>query len=188
MSPAVLIPRPETLELVLWMENELQASNASICDIGTGSACIAISLAKKLPGATISACDKYPEALEIARKNAAEHQVKINFFESDILTDEISNFDVLVSNPPYIPLKESEQMSDLVLKNEPHHALFVEDHNALIFYERIIQLAQRNHSLCFFEIHEDLKAELEQMLYNFGLKFEFKRDMQDKFRMLKVQA
>lgn len=188
VNPSVLIPRPETLELVMWVEEELHKQQLSICDIGTGSGCIAISLAKRLPQAVISACDKYAEALEIAMENSQTIGAEVKFFHCDILNEEIANFDVLVSNPPYIPMKEQQKMSAIVLQNEPHTALFVEDHRPLLFYERIIALAQKNHSLCFFEIHEDLKVELEQMLHTFGLKYEFKRDMQGKFRMLKVQA
>jgi len=145
----VLIPRPETEELVEWViKEEEPATGYKILDIGTGSGCIAIALAKHLPEAEMFALDISDKALAVARRNAKENQADIRFFQYDILNDEpfpfsTLLFDCIVSNPPYITLKEKDSMAKNVLDYEPHQALFVPDENPLLFYERIAGFAHK---------------------------------------------
>jgi len=143
----VLIPRPETEELVEWViKEEAPAAGYKILDIGAGSGCIAIALAKRLPGAEIFALDISDKALAVARQNAAANQADVRFFQYDILNDEpfpfsSFSFDCIVSNPPYITMKEKAAMAKNVLDYEPHQALFVPDENPALFYERIAGFA-----------------------------------------------
>jgi release factor glutamine methyltransferase len=147
----VLIPRPETEELVEWIINKEKnpRTGYQLLDIGTGSGCIAIALAKHLPDAEIYALDISNEALEVARKNAQLNQADIHFFQHDILRSEpfafpfsALTFDCIVSNPPYITEKEKTAMAKNVLDYEPHQALFVPQENPLLFYERIADFAR----------------------------------------------
>mgnify|MGYP000895441852 CR=1 FL=1 len=131
-----LIPRQETEELVDWIINDVGNLSPSILDIGTGTGCIAISLAKKIKQSTVSTFDVSVEALNTAKTNARKNEVKIDFIEFDILkknTDFKKKFDIIVSNPPYVCEKEKEEMNDNVLKYEPHLALFVPDSEPLLF-------------------------------------------------------
>jgi len=143
----VLIPRPETEELVEWIiKEEAPAAKYKILDIGTGSGCIAIALAKRLPEAEVLALDISDKALEVAMQNAIANQANVRFFQYDILTDEpfpfsSLSFDCIVSNPPYITMKEKAAMAKNVLDYEPHQALFVPDENPALFYERIADFA-----------------------------------------------
>jgi release factor glutamine methyltransferase len=147
----VLIPRPETEELVEWIIKEEKSNLGKICnilDIGTGSGCIAVTLAKYLPEAEVFALDISQEALDVARQNAINNQASVHFFQHDILNNEpfafpFSNltFDCIVSNPPYIKLKEKTSMAKNVLNYEPHQALFVPDDNPLLFYDKIADYA-----------------------------------------------
>ena len=146
----VLIPRPETEELVEWIIKE-EKPPLQILDIGTGSGCIAITLAKHLPGAEVYALDISEKALDVARRNAVKNQVDVHFFQYDILKDEpfvfpfsTLIFDCIVSNPPYITPKERAAMAKNVLDYEPHQALFVPQENPLLFYERIACFAHRH--------------------------------------------
>jgi release factor glutamine methyltransferase len=188
----VLIPRPETEELVEWIINEnKEITPVKILDIGTGSGAIAIALAKAFPEAQIFAMDISPEALKIAKENAKENKVNIHFFEQNIL--EIKkldiNFDIMVSNPPYVREQEKKWMKKNVLDFEPSLALFVPDYNPLIFYENILELFINNRSdaKLYFEINEFLKTELENLLKKKGLnQFVFKKDIFDKWRMLRI--
>lgn len=136
----VLIPRPETEELVDIIYKENKNSSIHILDIGTGSGCIPVSLKCLIPSATISACDISQKALEVANKNAVKNKADVNFFIADALNlnDSLPKFDVIVSNPPYIKRSEEGQIHDNVKKHEPHLALFVEENDAIIFYKRII--------------------------------------------------
>jgi release factor glutamine methyltransferase len=170
----VLIPRPETEELIDLILHSIQPEKPlHILDIGTGSGCIAVSLAKYLPEAKIYALDISNEALEIARKNARLNKVEISFFKEDILTTSEKNswsqfqWDIIVSNPPYIVPHEKEQISANVLKYEPHQALFVPEEQPLLFYETIsdIGLKQlKKGGILFFETSALFGKETEQMI------------------------
>ena len=183
-----LIPRPETEELVQWV---LQEDFKSALDIGTGSGCIAISLAKQSK-ARLSALDFSKEALEVAKDNAKSNEVAIEFIHADIL-QKISlqeTFDVIVSNPPYVLESDKKFVHTNVLKYEPHSALFVLDKEALVFYNSITDFAQNHlneNGKLFFEIHEKKGDELLQMLKGKGFsKLELRKDMQGKDRMVKA--
>lgn len=209
----VLIPRPETEELVEWIINELkvksQKSKIKILDIGTGSGCIPISLAKNLLNAEIYAIDISSEALKTAKKNAELNKVTINFIETDILKTEslkdviasetqqslnseaasIPKFDIIVSNPPYVRNLEKQEIQPNVLKHEPHLALFVEDNNPLIFYDKIADLAKSHlteNGYLFFEINQYLGTETVDLLKSKGFsEIELKKDMFGVDRMTK---
>ncbi len=189
-----LIPRPETEELVEWILSGFPPSGArGILDIGTGSGCIAISLAKNLPNAKISALDISEEALKIAEANAKLNKVEVNFFQKDILAAETlpKKYDVIVSNPPYVRELEKKQMQQNVLKYEPHSALYVKDEDPLLFYRAISRLA-KNHlnpgGKLFFEINEYLAYEMTELLKAEGFKnIEIKKDIYGKDRMLKCK-
>ena len=175
----VLIPRPETEELVDWIVQKSkiknQESKIKILDIGTGSGCIAISLAKNLPNAEVFALDVSDKALATAQKNAELNQVTIQFIHQSILeTEDLGQqFDLIVSNPPYVRYLEKQEIKKNVLDNEPHLALFVEDNDALIFYRKIAQLAKKN--LCpngqlYFEINQYLGQEMLNLFQEMGFK------------------
>jgi release factor glutamine methyltransferase len=192
----VLIPRPETEELVSWIiENyKLQIPNSklSLLDIGTGSGCIAISLAKELGYAKVSAIDISSEALKTAQQNAQLNQVMVAFLEADVLTitELPQKFDIIVSNPPYVRELEKEQMHQNVLANEPHLALFVEDNNALLFYDKIADLAKNyltKNGLLYFEINQYLGKEAVELLKQKGFQhIELKKDAFGVDRMIKA--
>lgn len=193
-----LIPRPETEELVAWIIDEVKNNSnysnkqISILDIGTGTGCIPISLAKELNNAVISAIDVSEKALEIAKKNAIENQVNINFITKDILqtTNLNTQFDIIISNPPYVRNVEKKEINNNVLENEPHLALFVEDNNALIFYDKIADLAKNhlNKNGClFFEINQYLGQETSTLLKSKAFKnIELRKDIFKNDRMLKA--
>ena len=192
----VLIPRPETEELVYWILNEVQQGTRQerlrILDIGTGSGCIAISLAKNLPNAKVYALDISKKALQIAQQNAVDNKVDIVFLEADILSMEgfKDKFDVIVSNPPYVRELEKKEMKNNVLEHEPGLALFVSDGDPLIFYKKITLFAL-NHlktsGMLFFEINQYLGEEMKQLLEagNFS-EIELRKDMYGNDRMLKA--
>lgn len=172
-----LIPRPETEELVdlIVKENQNQSSEIKIIDIGTGSGCIAISLAKNLTNAKVSAIDVSEKALATATKNAEINQVEVDFILKNILeTDGLGEqFDVIVSNPPYVRMLEKAEIKENVLEYEPHLALFVDDNDALLFYRKIAQLAQKNltqQGKLYFEINQYLGKETLELLDNLGFK------------------
>ena len=199
-----LIPRPETEELVELILSNITTNDQlelvkgdhqfNILDIGTGTGCIAISLAKQLPNANVSAIDVSAKALEMANKNAQLNQVDIDFIENDILKicnselDSATKFDIIVSNPPYVRQLEKQQMQDNVLNHEPHLALFVEDENPLIFYRAITQFATKNlkpNGELYFEINEYLGKEMMAFLEEFGFKnIQLKQDFFGKDRMI----
>ncbi len=190
----VLIPRPETEELVDWIiaDNNLQfaVSDIKILDIGTGSGCIPVTLKKHLPQAQVSTLDVSAEAIAVARQNAMQNGVEVDFIEADILSFKSElKFDVIVSNPPYIRLLEQAEMHENVLANEPHLALFVSDEDPLIFYKAIANFAQTNLNpggRLYFEINEYLGEETVDMLDDKGFKnIELRKDMQGKNRMVR---
>lgn len=193
----VLIPRPETEELVACVVSEssrFKTFNTStkqttdkkqlkILDIGTGSGCIPISLKKQLPFAKISAIDISKEALTVAKKNAVLNNVDIHFILQDILKTVAldQHYDIIISNPPYVRELEKKELKNNVLKNEPHVALFVENDNPLIFYAKIAELAKNylnKNGLLFFEINQYLGTETIDLVNKKGLKnIQLKKDM-----------
>ncbi len=192
----VLIPRPETEELVHWILNDINKrvfkKPIKILDIGTGSGCIAISLAKSFPKANVSAIDVSDKALAIARKNAKTHRVDVNFYKTDILAvkDLKEDYDIIVSNPPYVRASEKKMMKNNVLKYEPHLALFVENEDPLLFYKKIITLAVnklRPEGALYFEINQYLSSEVISLLQkNRFLSNIVKKDIFNNDRMVKA--
>ena len=195
-----LIPRPETEELVAWIlevikEKRLKNKEAplSILDIGTGTGCIPISLAKNLEHVAISAMDISAPALQIAKQNADLNNVTINFLEQDILKMPAldQTFDIIISNPPYVRELEKTEMQANVLQNEPHLALFVSDDLPLLFYDKIASLAKKHLSkdgFLFFEINQYLGKETLALLANKGFtNMELKKDISNNDRMIKAQ-
>lgn len=195
VNESVLIPRPETEELVEWVLKQADSNKPiNVLDIGTGSGCIAISLAKNLPNAKVYALDVSAKALKIAKQNADLNDVKVAFVEVDILkagdggleTD--VKFDIIVSNPPYVREQEKDMMKPNVLENEPHLALFVKDENPLLFYEAITQFASNNlttEGQLFFEINEYLGNAMIDLLNDNFRNIELKQDIFKKDRMIK---
>ncbi len=192
----VLIPRPETEELVDWILQEADLdTEIRILDIGTGSGCIAITLAKNLPSANVLAMDVSPKAIEMAKENALINNVEVEFILADILNpieefDPELKFDIIVSNPPYVRKLEKSDIKKNVLDHEPHLALFVEDDDSLKFYKAISRFAVNNlnkNGLLFFEINEYLGNDLISLLK--AEKFqniELKQDLYKKDRMIKA--
>ena len=190
-----LIPRPETEELVDWIvateKKNDKKEKLTILDIGTGTGCIPISLKKNIPQAEVSAIDVSEEALKVAQKNALENKVAINFILQNILEieDLKQQFDIIVSNPPYVRNMEKQEIKKNVLAFEPHLALFVEDNDALLFYRKIAQLALKSltpNGLLFFEINQYLGKETVELLEDLGFKnIELKKDIYGNDRMIK---
>ena len=188
VNSSVLIPRPETEELVRLMLKE-DLDGKEILDIGTGSGCIAISLAKNLPNAKVSALDISKDALEIAKENAKSNNVDIEFINADIFEYKSEKkYDIIVSNPPYVLESEKMLMKQNVLNYEPEIALFVDDINALKYYESIIKFSLNNlnsQGQIFFETNENYKDELNKLAQNYEYNIiEFKLDINDKNRFL----
>ena len=197
----VLIPRPETEELCLWKPHPLpspKGDGAKILDIGTGSGCIAITLAAMYPKAKVTAWDISTEALEVARENARRNNVHVSFEQvdalhltSDILHQTSSLFSLIVSNPPYICNKERARMEDNVLKHEPHLALFVPDDDPLLFYRAIAQYSQKalkEDGWLYFEINPAYADSLWQLLSKLSYHdIEIKEDQYGKQRMIRAQ-
>lgn len=232
VTPDVLIPRPETEELINWILDEVgsqeknfksqipnsktlglkpQSSNLkpeaqnpklSILDIGTGSGCIAIVLAKHLPNANVYALDISEKALTVAKQNAELNQVTINFVQQDITASNVilslskylhnnEKFDIIVSNPPYVRDLEKGEIKKNVLANEPHLALFVEDENPLLFYDKIADLAKQQlnpNGMLFFEINQYLGKETRVLLEQKNYKnIQLRKDLFGNDRMLKAR-
>lgn len=212
----VLIPRPETEELVRWILEDLQDDTGlgpdaersrsvistthkdrslQILDIGTGSGCIAIALAKALPNAKVTAIDISEKALAVAQKNSVFNNVDVTFVKQDILDSQLApelelQFDIIVSNPPYVRQLERSQMQKNVLEYEPHTALFVPDNDALIFYDAIAQFAKKHlkkKGSLYFEINQYLGDETQALLnaHDFS-EIELRKDMFGNDRMLKA--
>lgn len=186
----VLIPRPETEELVDWVVKTVGGGRPRILDVGTGSGCIAVSLAASLPGSEVWACDVSEGALEVASLNAREAGAAVNFFRCDVLRSDAlpGFFDLIVSNPPYVRTSEKAGMRDNVLKYEPGTALFVDDADPLVFYRAIARLAARRlraEGRLFFEINEAFGTETADLLFREGFSgVELRRDLFGKPRMI----
>jgi len=196
-----LIPRPETEELVDWIIKEFSIQDAvfSILEIGTGSGCIPISLAKNLPKAQVTTVDVSKKAQQIAFENAKLNDVSINFVISDALqTEKLKSdlkhqkYDVIVSNPPYVRNLEKQEIKKNVLQYEPHLALFVADNEALIFYEKIGEYALKNlkpNGQLFFEINQYLGKETVSLLQELGFKnIELRKDLSGNDRMIRCEV
>lgn len=191
VSDAVLIPRPETEELVDWVATEV-GNRASILDVGTGSGCIAIALARAVKGSSVWALDISPEALAVARRNGAKYAPSVQFVEGDALSDFSvlfpEKFDAVVSNPPYIPDSDSALMRRNVTDYEPHTALFVPDNDPLLFYRSIARTARKilkSGGKLYFEIYESLAEEMKTMLRSEGYdEIVVREDFRGKPRMI----
>jgi len=187
-----LIPRPETEELVEWILASVPLNQPiRILDIGTGSGCIGLTLAKELPQSQVTLLDISAEALQVAQQNATSLGVQVNFIQQDILTltQLTTTFDVIVSNPPYIRQLEKVEIKKNVMDYEPHTALFVTDQDPLIFYRKIGELAFKNLQTggqLFFEINQYLGQEMVQLMNAIGFKnTELHRDLLGNDRMIK---
>ncbi|HEU0064679.1 MAG TPA: peptide chain release factor N(5)-glutamine methyltransferase, partial [Flavisolibacter sp.] len=207
---SVLIPRPETEELVDWLYNDIkdsglkifnhrekkadETSTLKIADIGTGSGCIALALKKLIPGAEVWGFDISDEALNVARRNGSHLDIRVDFQAVNFLDISQQKYlptvDVVVTNPPYVPLSDKDLMKDNVVKYEPHIALFVPDNDPLIFYKALIHFSRHRiheNGKMYMEIHEDLANQVINLLESEGYKsVELKKDMQGKNRMVKV--
>lgn len=189
----VLIPRPETEELVDWVITHCRfpLGSLAILDIGTGSGCIPVALKRRLRKASVTAIDISEAALAVAKRNAANLGADVEFMQLDILDTTAWNMlnpvDIIISNPPYIPENNKASMDTNVLDFEPHSALFVPDNDALLFYKAIVNFAKsglKPEGLLFFEIHEDLGPAVISLLESEGFSATLKRDMQGKDRMV----
>jgi len=192
VNPHVLIPRPETEELIRWIAEDCKESNNSILDLGTGSGCIAISLKKEIPHAIVHGVDKSISALNLAKKNAELNKIGVEFFAFDILNQEslgFMSFDLMVSNPPYVTLEDKKVMAKNVVDYEPHLALFVSEGDPLIFYRRIVDLAEGHlvkGGKIFFEINESFASEIRSLLTDRGFtSVEIRKDLNSRYRMAK---
>ena len=203
----MLIPRPETEELVDWIIQDHQGKSLNILDVGTGSGCIAIALAKHLPSCQVFAGDISREALEMSKKNAKHHHVQVNFIEMDIKDPRTSLFDnkrpsrrkdnsgfnsldILVSNPPYIPARDKNRLSKNITEYEPDLALFVESDDPLLFYRKILDFAAqalKPAGMIYAEIHENLHAEVGHLFLEYHYcDMQIRKDINGKPRMLKA--
>jgi release factor glutamine methyltransferase len=192
VSPAVLIPRPETEELVTEAITFLRSPGKStVLDIGTGSGCIPISIKKNLPGTVVSAIDVSEAALDIAKENAGTQETEIswqlmNFLDETLWTG-LARYDVIISNPPYIPENEKDKLHKNVTAYEPAQALFVADHQPLVFYEAIARFGMEHlaeEGKIFMETHEDYGAEVASHFNSIGYRAIVKKDLSGKQRMV----
>lgn len=191
----VLIPRPETEELVEWIISDCKfpIDELLILDIGSGSGCIPIALKKKLEKADVWSCDVSQEALKVANQNATALGVNVKFEELDFLNEKhrenLPSFDIIVSNPPYIPEKDKENMRHNVIDHEPATALFVPDNDALIFYKAIADFGKKHlikNGIMYMEINESFGNETSVLFQSRGYMTVLKKDMQGKERMIKA--
>ena len=204
----VLIPRPETEELVEWVVEEIRdkkleirnkevsqliTNYSTILDIGTGSGCIAVALKKELQNAEVFAVDVSEDALQVAKKNALDQNAVINFIQFDFLNEDVwptlPIFDVIVSNPPYIPEDEKNKLAKNVTEYEPHLALFVANDDPFIFYKKIASFAAmhlKQNGKFFVEVHEDYSEEVQQIFAKKNFTTEIKKDMYGRERMIKA--
>ncbi|SHF52787.1 release factor glutamine methyltransferase [Mariniphaga anaerophila] len=194
VNPSVLIPRPETEELLHWISEMEFSKEPCFLDVGTGSGCIALGLKKQFPYSNVMAIDYSDEALETARENAVLNGLDVSFSRADILKWEErswQNFDLIVSNPPYVRESEKKEMFANVLKFEPESALFVPDSNPLLFYLRIAEFAQKfltKNGWLYFEINEMFGEQTAQVVKKCGFEaIEIKKDLFGKDRMLRCR-
>lgn len=192
VNPSVLIPRPETEELVSLILKENNNPKLEILDIGTGSGCIPVALKKNIPDAIVHALDISEGALSVAKKNAATHGVTIHFYQQDIINDEpaISNLDCIVSNPPYIGYDEVKTMSDNT-QHEPEIALFPKDEDTLIFYRTIAFIGKnklKSGGKIYFEINENYPEDVKEILIKTGYThIQILKDLNEKNRVIKAE-
>jgi release factor glutamine methyltransferase len=196
----VLIPRPETEELVEWIVPEFRIQNPefrieklSILDIGTGSGCIAVAIKKELPNAEVYAIDVSEDALAVASKNATDQNVEIKFIKIDFLNESswpsLPSFSIIVSNPPYISANEKIKLDKNVVDHEPHLALFVEDNDPFIFYKKIAAFADEHlnsSGKIFVEVHEDFAKEVQAIFTAKNFDTEKRKDIYRRERMIKA--
>lgn len=193
VGPVVLIPRPETEELVRWvLEDSKEEIGMDVLDLGTGSGCIAISLSKLLKNSKVQALDVSQEALKIAKENARLNNAVVDFFSGDILNLIIEQkFDIIVSNPPYVRQLEKNKMHNNVLIHEPKQALFVSDSEPLIFYEKIAGFATKNlkpNGILYLEINQYLGEETCELLSKFNfIAIELRKDLYGNDRFIKAK-
>lgn len=199
VNPSVLIPRPETEELVQWIIETVKASPNStknILDIGTGSGCIAISLKENIINSQLFAVDISTDALATAKSNAQLNKVDVNFIRADILhpntAAQLPHFDIIVSNPPYVTMTDKRQMHHNVTDFEPHTALFAPEEDPLLFYRAIANLAKEKltkRGLLFFEINESYGKETVELLTGRAFRnIELRQDMSGRDRMIKAEV
>ncbi len=195
----VLIPRPETEELVEWIvedarnsKNNIQNGGFKILDVGTGSGCIAASIKKELTNSNVTALDVSIEALSVAKKNAEALETKIYFLEIDFLNESLWNllsvYDLIVSNPPYIPENENNKLATNITAFEPGIALFVKN-DPFLFYDKIARFAQSHlkpNGKIFAEIHEDFSKEIQKIFLQYNFETEIRKDIYGKKRMIKA--
>ncbi|MFM6926581.1 MAG: peptide chain release factor N(5)-glutamine methyltransferase, partial [Ferruginibacter sp.] len=193
----VLIPRPETEELVeqLIADRKSKLTDPAILDIGTGSGCIPVAIKKSLPASKLTALDVSNDALALAKENAAMHNAHISFIESDFLDEStwqaLPLFDIIISNPPYIPIHEKEKLAKNVTDFEPHLALFVPDKSPLVFYEKIAAFGKKHllpNGKMYLETHEDLANETAALFRDHYQTVMIKKDMYGKERMMIITA
>ena len=205
----VLIPRPETEELVEWIIKDVKAKGLNvfdkkqtdadvttqlkIIDVATGSGCIALALKNKMPKAEVWGCDISDRALNVARRNGSELDIRVDFQSVDFLDraqqKHLPSVDIIVSNPPYVPLKDKNDMRPNVLQYEPHLALFVDDDDPMLFYKALLDFGKhRLHTggAFYMEVHEDLAQQVKKLFEIEGYQTEIKKDMQGKERMVKA--
>jgi release factor glutamine methyltransferase len=211
VDKAVLVPRPETEELVDWLVKDIKiagkdvfekevtdadlTTGLKILDIGTGSGCIALALKKSLPKAEVWGCDISDEALNVARRNGSALDVRVDFQGIDFLDEaqqkSLPTVDIIVSNPPYIPLSDKNEMHENVVVYEPHTALFVPNNDTLLFYKAIAHFAKKRlyeNGFIYLEIHEGLGREVANLFKDEGYEnITLKKDMQGKDRMVKIR-
>lgn len=210
VDKSVLIPRPETEELVDWIVKDIKAAgkdvferrgaeadettSLKILDVGTGSGCIALALKKAMPKAEVWGCDLSDDALNIARRNGSQLDIRVDFVGLDFLDEaqvkQLPTVNIIVSNPPYIPEKDKEQMRSNVLDFEPHLALFVYDQDPLLFYHALANAGSHRlypDGAIYAEIHEDYGPQVQQLFEEKGYEVVLKKDMQGKDRMIKAE-
>ena len=210
INPDVLIPRPETEELVDWIVKDTRAAGLDvferttaeadettqlkILDVGTGSGCIALALKKAMPRAEVWGCDISDRALNIARRNGALLDIRVDFQSVDYLDvaqqKHLPSVDILVSNPPYVPQRDKEDMRPNVLQYEPHSAMFVSNDDPLLFYRALLAFGEhRLHKagVIYMEIHENLGASIRELFEKGGYQVMIRKDMQGKERMVKAR-
>lgn len=207
----VLIPRPETEELVQWIIDDVKASGKDVfvrktmeadettqlkvLDVGTGSGCIALALKKIMVKAEVWGCDVSEEALNVARRNGSTLNIRVDFQGLNFLDEAqqklLPTVDIIASNPPYVPLKDKEEMHTNVVDHEPHTALFVSNNDPLIFYKALAGFGKKRlyeNGSIYMEIHEDLGQDVVALFKQNGYSnVELKKDMQKKDRMVRVR-